>query len=82
MSSHFFKYLEKIFNLKNFTLLVEPNRERIPIYLAAINQKMVNLTWEIADGVIVGSAIVDLIAKKKINAVSKFVASLKKAINA
>ena len=45
-------YSGKIFNLKNFTLLIEPNRERIPIYLAAINQKMVNLTWEIADGVI------------------------------
>ncbi|MBU0671389.1 MAG: tryptophan synthase subunit alpha, partial [Candidatus Margulisbacteria bacterium] len=35
----------------------------------------------IADGVIVGSAIVDLIAKKKIPAVSKFVASLRKAID-
>ena len=45
-------YSGKIFNLKNFTLLIEPNRELIPIYLAAINQKMVNLTWEIADGVI------------------------------
>ena len=45
-------YSGKIFNLKNFTLLIEPNREFIPIYLAAINQKMVNLTWEIADGVI------------------------------
>ena len=45
-------YSGKIFNLKNFTLLIEPNREWIPIYLAAINQKMVNLTWEIADGVI------------------------------
>ena len=37
---------------------------------------------KIADGVIVGSAIVDLIAKKKIPAVSKFVASLRKAIDA
>jgi 5,10-methylenetetrahydromethanopterin reductase len=45
-------YSGKIFNLKNFTLLIEPNRELIPIYLAAINQKMVNLTWEVADGVI------------------------------
>lgn len=36
----------------------------------------------IADGVIVGSAIVDLIAKKKIPAVSKFVASLRRAIDA
>ena len=45
-------YSGKIFNLKNFTLLIEPTRERVPIYLAAINQKMVNLAWEVADGVI------------------------------
>ena len=45
-------YLGKIFDLKNFTLLIEPQRQSIPIYLAAINQKMVNLCWEIADGVI------------------------------
>jgi len=37
---------------------------------------------KIADGVIVGSAIVDLIAKKKFKAVSKFVSSLRKAIDA
>lgn len=37
---------------------------------------------KIADGVIVGSAIVDLIAKKKIGQVSKFVASLRKSIDA
>lgn len=36
---------------------------------------------KIADGVIVGSAIVDLIAKKKIKAVSRFVSSLRKAID-
>ena len=42
----------EIFNLKNFTLLLKPQRKEIPIYLAAINQKMVELTWEIADGVI------------------------------
>jgi tryptophan synthase alpha chain len=35
----------------------------------------------ISDGVIVGSAIVDLIAKKKFKAVSKLVASLRKAID-
>jgi 5,10-methylenetetrahydromethanopterin reductase len=45
-------YSGKIFNLKNFTLLIEPKRQSIPIYLAAINQKMVDLTWEVADGVI------------------------------
>ena len=45
-------YSGKIFNLKNFTLLIEPKRKSIPIYLAAINEKMVNLCWEIGDGVI------------------------------
>ena len=45
-------YTGKIFNLKNFTLLIKPKRESIPIYLAAINQKMVDLTWSIGDGVI------------------------------
>jgi len=45
-------YSGKIFNLKNFTLLIQPKRQSIPIYLAAINQKMVNLAWELGDGVI------------------------------
>jgi len=36
----------------------------------------------IADGVIVGSAIVDLIGKKKITQAIKFVASLRRAIDA
>ena len=45
-------YTGKIFNLKNFTLLIEPKRQIIPIYLAAINQKMVELALEIGDGVI------------------------------
>ena len=45
-------YSGDIFNLKNFSLLIKPKRTSIPIYLAAVNKKMVNLTWEIADGVI------------------------------
>ncbi|MGI9567492.1 MAG: LLM class flavin-dependent oxidoreductase [Nitrosopumilus sp.] len=45
-------YRGKIFDLKNFTLLIKPKRQSIPIYLAAINQKMVDLTWDIGDGVI------------------------------
>jgi alkanesulfonate monooxygenase SsuD/methylene tetrahydromethanopterin reductase-like flavin-dependent oxidoreductase (luciferase family) len=45
-------YSGKIFSLKNFSLLIEPVRKKIPIYLAAVNEKMVNLTWELADGVI------------------------------
>lgn len=45
-------YSGKIFNLKNFSLLIKPPRNKIPIYLAAVNQKMIELTWEISDGVI------------------------------
>ena len=45
-------YTGDIFELKNFTLLVKPPRTRIPIYLAAVNKKMVDLAWGIGDGVI------------------------------
>ena len=45
-------YSGTIFNLKNFKLLIKPYREKIPIYMAAVNQKMVDLTWNISDGVI------------------------------
>ena len=41
-----------IFQLKNFNLMIKPKRNEIPIYLAAINNKMVELTWDVADGVI------------------------------
>ncbi|MGI0018724.1 MAG: LLM class flavin-dependent oxidoreductase [Nitrosotalea sp.] len=52
MSGNKVSYDGKFFHLKNFGLLIKPSRTRIPIYLAAINQKMVDLTWEIADGII------------------------------
>ena len=45
-------YAGKIFNLRGFSLLARPPRQSIPIYLAAVNQKMVDLAWQIADGVI------------------------------
>ena len=45
-------YHGKIFNLDNFTLLIKPQQTNIPIYIAAINKKMINLAWGIADGVI------------------------------
>ena len=45
-------YSGKIFSLKDFTILSKPVRKEIPIYLAAINQKMVEMTWNVADGVI------------------------------
>jgi alkanesulfonate monooxygenase SsuD/methylene tetrahydromethanopterin reductase-like flavin-dependent oxidoreductase (luciferase family) len=45
-------YTGEIFSLRGFTLLVKPPRQHIPIYIAAINQKMTELTWAIGDGVI------------------------------
>jgi alkanesulfonate monooxygenase SsuD/methylene tetrahydromethanopterin reductase-like flavin-dependent oxidoreductase (luciferase family) len=45
-------YNGQIFSLKGFTLLIKPPRQSIPIYIAAINKKMVELTWNVADGVI------------------------------
>jgi len=45
-------YSGEIFSLKDFSLLIKPPRNTIPIYLAAVNQKMVELAWEIADGII------------------------------
>ena len=52
LSGNTVNYAGRIFNLKDFTLLIKPPREKIPIYLAAVNQKMVELTWNVADGVI------------------------------
>jgi alkanesulfonate monooxygenase SsuD/methylene tetrahydromethanopterin reductase-like flavin-dependent oxidoreductase (luciferase family) len=40
------------FKLKGFSLLIKPLRNNIPIYLAAVNEKMVKLSWEVGDGVI------------------------------
>ena len=45
-------YSGKIFSLKDFSLLTKPLRKEIPIYLAAINMRMIQLAWEIGDGVI------------------------------
>jgi alkanesulfonate monooxygenase SsuD/methylene tetrahydromethanopterin reductase-like flavin-dependent oxidoreductase (luciferase family) len=52
LSGKLINYSGEIFSLKNFSLLIKPPRNTIPIYLAAVNQKMVELTWKIADGVI------------------------------
>lgn len=45
-------YDGNFFHLRNFELLISPYEHNIPIYLAAVNQKMIDLTWNIADGVI------------------------------
>jgi len=74
-------YRGKLFQIKNFTLLIKPPRKKIPIYLAAINQKMVELTWDIADGVIfylrpiseLQDTIQKMQLKRKIDVSSQFI---------
>ncbi|HYL66564.1 MAG TPA: LLM class flavin-dependent oxidoreductase [Nitrosopumilaceae archaeon] len=93
MSGNKINYDGKLFHLKNFTLLIKPTRKEIPIYLAAVNQKMVELTWEIADGVIfylrpileLQNTIQKMQSKKKIEVSSQFITCIsedsEKAIN-
>lgn len=45
-------YSGQIFTLRGFSLLIRPPRQDIPIYVAAINKRMVDLAWEVADGTI------------------------------
>lgn len=48
-----FSYNGTFFKIKDFKLREEPLRKNIPIYLAALNNKMQQLAGEVADGVIV-----------------------------
>ena len=52
LSGNKINYSGEIFSLKDFSLLIKPVRNSIPIYLAAVNQKMVDLAWNVGDGVI------------------------------
>ena len=52
LSGRQINYDGEIFKLNNFTLLIKPKRNEVPIYVAAINKKMVELAWNIGDGVI------------------------------
>ena len=72
------------FNLKGFNLLIKPVRDKIPIYLAAVNKKMVELTWEIADGSILylrplnelKNTIMQMQAKRKIDAACQIITAI------
>jgi alkanesulfonate monooxygenase SsuD/methylene tetrahydromethanopterin reductase-like flavin-dependent oxidoreductase (luciferase family) len=44
------KYDGKFFRINNFKILHPPQRTHIPIFMAAINKKMVSLAAELADG--------------------------------
>ena len=79
-------YSGEIFDLKDFTLLIKPKRESIPIYLAAVNEKMVNLAWDIADGVIfylrplkeMKETIAKMQSKKKIDVTCQIITCISK----
>lgn len=45
-------YAGRFFNVKNFKLLNAPARKDVPIFLAAVNKKMVSLACELADGIL------------------------------
>ena len=84
LSGNKINYSGKIFNLKNFSLLIKPQRTKIPIYLAAINQKLVELTWGIGDGVIfylrpkyeMKKTIKTMQSKRKIDVACQFITSV------
>ena len=79
-------YKGEIFNLKNFTLLIKAPREKIPIYLAAVNQQMVELTWKVGDGVIfylrpldeMKKTIKTMQSKRKIDVACQFITCVSK----
>jgi 5,10-methylenetetrahydromethanopterin reductase len=45
-------YNGKFFRVKNFKLLYKPQRQNIPIFIAAVNNKMISLATELADGIL------------------------------
>lgn len=77
-------YSGRIFNLRGFTLLIKPPRQNIPIYVAAINENMVDLAWEIADGTIfylrpideMKETIAKMQRKKSIDVACQFITSV------
>ena len=79
-------YTGEIFSLKGFTLLIKPPRPDIPIYLAAINQKMVELAWKIGDGTIfylrpiseMKKTIPKMQSKRKIDVACQFITCISK----
>jgi 5,10-methylenetetrahydromethanopterin reductase len=40
------------FKIKDFKILHRPNRTRVPIFVAAINKKMISMASELADGIL------------------------------
>lgn len=81
LSGEKIEYKGEIFSLNGFSLLIKPPRKIIPIYIAAINEKMVDLTWKIGDGVIfylrpiaeMKETIAKMQAQRKIDVACQFI---------
>jgi len=56
-------YNGKIFRIPNFKLAIEPVRPSVPIFLAALNNLMVKLGAEIADGILLNLHPLSLVGK-------------------
>lgn len=46
------EYSGKFFKVNNFKIMHQPQREHVPIFMAAVNKKMIALASEIADGIL------------------------------
>jgi 5,10-methylenetetrahydromethanopterin reductase len=46
------KYDGKFFKINNFRILHQPQRTHIPIFMAAVNKKMISMASELADGIL------------------------------
>lgn len=45
-------YSGRFFKVKNFKLLYKPKRQKIPIFVAAVNKHMISLACDLADGIL------------------------------
>ena len=45
-------YSGKFFKINNFKMLHQPQRKHIPIFMAAINKKMISIASDLADGIL------------------------------
>src|ERR671917_1247347 len=46
------KYDGKFFKINNFKILHQPQRTHVPIFMAAVNKKMISMASELADGIL------------------------------
>jgi 5,10-methylenetetrahydromethanopterin reductase len=45
-------YVGKFFKINNFKMLHQPQRKHIPIFMAAVNKKMISIACDLADGIL------------------------------